>query len=105
MKSSHAFEESRAKRWAATLSLVALIAGVSIIPIGALHAQAYPAKPVRLIVPFPPGGPADVLGRLFGQKLSESWGQPVVVENRAGAGGNIGRRSSQRQRLMAIRCY
>jgi tripartite-type tricarboxylate transporter receptor subunit TctC len=90
MKSSHAFEESRAKRWAATLSLVALIAGVSIIPIGALHAQAYPAKPVRLIVPFPPGGPADVLGRLFGQKLSESWGQPVVVENRAGAGGNIG---------------
>ena len=53
-------------------------------------AQAYPAKPVKMIVPFPAGGATDVVARLLGQKLSEAWGQPIVVENRTGAGGNIG---------------
>ena len=51
---------------------------------------AYPAKPIRLVVPFPPAGPTDVVARLVGQKLSERWGQQGVVENRAGAGGTIG---------------
>jgi tripartite-type tricarboxylate transporter receptor subunit TctC len=53
-------------------------------------AQNFPVKPVRLIIPFPPGGPSDVLGRLLAEKLAERWGQPVVIENRGGAAGNIG---------------
>ena len=57
---------------------------------GAALAQAYPSKPLRMVVPFPPGGSADILGRSVGQKLGEKWSQQVVIENRAGAGGAIG---------------
>lgn len=53
-------------------------------------AQGYPVKPIRLIVPFAPGGPNDVVGRVIAQKVSEQIGQPIVVDNRAGAGGAIG---------------
>jgi tripartite-type tricarboxylate transporter receptor subunit TctC len=53
-------------------------------------AQAYPVKPVRLVLPFPPGGPTDLLGRTIAQKLGEQMGQQVVPENRPGAGGNVG---------------
>ncbi len=58
----------------------------------ALHAQAqaYPNKAVRIVAPFPAGGSADVIPRIIGEKLSLKWGQPVIVENRAGAAGNIG---------------
>lgn len=57
---------------------------------GFVYAQAYPAKTVRIIVPFAPGGATDIVTRLLAQRLTESWGQQVVADNRAGAGGNIG---------------
>jgi tripartite-type tricarboxylate transporter receptor subunit TctC len=52
--------------------------------------QSYPTKPIRFVIPFPPGGPADIFGRTIGQQLSDRWNQQVVIDNRAGAGGNIG---------------
>ena len=55
-----------------------------------LRAQTWPVKPVRLVVPFAPGGSTDVVARMLGQKLTDIWGQSVVIENRAGAGGNLG---------------
>lgn len=69
----------------AALALTALTSGAS-------HAQpaAYPAKSVRFILPFAPGGPSDIIGRLLSQSLSQQLGQAVVVDNRAGAGGNLG---------------
>ena len=60
------------------------------LAITAAHAAVYPEKPVRIIVPFAAGGPNDFVARLLGQKLSEQWKVPVVVDNRGGAGGNIG---------------
>ena len=64
------------------LAVLLLIAGTAL-------AQPYPSKPIRVIVPFPAGGIADLYARLIGQRVAEGWGQPVLVENRTGAGGNI----------------
>ena len=57
---------------------------------GAAVAQAYPSKPVRFVVPYTPGGGTDLMARALAQRMSESMGQSVIVENRAGAGGNVG---------------
>jgi tripartite-type tricarboxylate transporter receptor subunit TctC len=67
-----------------------LIAVFAIAFAGIAFAQPYPAKPIRMILAFPPGGPTDINARSFAQKRSEQMGQQVVVDNRAGAGGNIG---------------
>ena len=58
--------------------------------VAATTSQIYPTKPIRIIVPFAPGGPTDVVGRLLSLKLTEAWGQQVIIDNRGGAGGNIG---------------
>ncbi|HEX4929035.1 MAG TPA: tripartite tricarboxylate transporter substrate binding protein [Burkholderiales bacterium] len=71
------------KKWLAALATFALLAGNAL-------AQTYPAKPVKLIVPFPPGGNTDIVGRLIAEKLSASLGEQVYVDNRGGAGGTIG---------------
>lgn len=69
----------------------ALIAAVVVMAaVGAVNAQQYPAKPIRIILPFAPGGPSDIVGRVLSQKMSEQIGQQVVTDNRAGAGGNLG---------------
>jgi tripartite-type tricarboxylate transporter receptor subunit TctC len=67
-----------------------MLAPVLLADIGTVAAQQYPAKSIRLIVPFAPAGPNDILGRLVGQKLTEQWAHTVVVENRGGAGGTVG---------------
>jgi tripartite-type tricarboxylate transporter receptor subunit TctC len=70
-----------------TMRLSVLLIIAIALPLGA---QTYPNKPIRMIVPFTPGGGADVLARMIGPKLAEVWGQQVVIDNRAGAGGTIG---------------
>ncbi len=71
--------------------VIALFLAAACLAAQAARAEpAFPAKPVRIIVPQTPGGASDVLARIIGQKLTAKWGQPVVVENHAGAGGNVG---------------
>jgi len=68
----------------------ALLAAALVLACPAAHAQTYPAKAITLVIPFAAGGSNDIVGRAIGKKLTEAWGQPVVVENRSGAGGLIG---------------
>jgi len=79
--------ETKLKRTLATLIGSAALA---LSTVAFAQTGAYPNKPIRIIVPFPVGGIADTFSRVIGQKLSDAWGQPVVIENRTGAGGNIG---------------
>jgi tripartite-type tricarboxylate transporter receptor subunit TctC len=72
---------------------IAMLVSAAMFPIAILasaQAPTYPEKPIRIVVPFPVGGVADTFGREISRKLAESWGQPVVIDNRPGAGGNIG---------------
>jgi tripartite-type tricarboxylate transporter receptor subunit TctC len=70
---------------------LAIIAGsIALASATLAQAQPYPGKPIRIVVPFAVGGIADTFGRAIGARLGETWGQPVVIENKAGAGGNIG---------------
>ena len=72
------------------LTLSLLLALAAMLGCVSATAQSYPSRPIRFVVPYPPAGSVDIAARAVGQKLSEAWGQPVVVDNRAGAGGNIG---------------
>ena len=73
-----------------TKALAAALAALGLLVSVAAQAQAYPGKTVKLVVPYPPGGPTDIVARVIGQKLFEQTGQQFIVDNRAGAGGNIG---------------
>ena len=72
----------------AALIAAGFVVAVACAAVGA-WAQPYPTKPIRVIVPFPAGGTADIMARVVGQKMAETWGQQVVIDNRSGAGGNI----------------
>ena len=75
------------RRW----KFIILLAGAAMmLPAAARAAQSFPTRPIRLIVPYPPGGGTDIVARVIGQRLQQSLGQPIVIDNRGGAGGTLG---------------
>jgi tripartite-type tricarboxylate transporter receptor subunit TctC len=81
---------SRRRPFLRSIAVATIAAAATVLAPAEAHAQAWPAKPVRLIIPFPPGGSNDVIGRMFATQLGDRLGQQVVVDNRGGAGGIIG---------------
>src|SRR5919198_1774077 len=79
---------------AVTLAFAATTAAAQVALDG--EGKPYPSRAIRMIVPFPAGGPADIIARFVGQKMSEDWGQPVVIENRAGGNTAIGAQAAAR---------
>jgi tripartite-type tricarboxylate transporter receptor subunit TctC len=83
----------------ASLATIALGANLPV-----LAADNYPTRPIRLIIPFPPGGSNDIIGRLLGLQLGERLGRSVIIDNRAGAGGNLGIDIAAKSAPDATRC-
>src|SRR5580704_4698613 len=73
-----------------TIKTAALLAAALVLASPAAHAQTYPSKQITLVIPFAAGGSNDIIARAIGKELSDAWGQPVIAENRPGAGGVIG---------------
>ena len=67
-----------------------LISAALVLCAGMALAQGYPNKPIKIVVPFTPGSATDIMARIVGEKLSAAWGQPVVIDNKPGAGGTVG---------------
>ena len=85
---------------------VAIALATAIAPAAAQSdAATFPSRAIRIIVPFPPGGPTDIIARFVGQRMSERWSQPVVIENRAGANTAIGAQIWRNRRRTASRCW
>jgi len=85
-----------------TKLIMAAAIAVLVAIVGAAEAQPYPSRPITMIAPFPAGGPSDALARVLSEPLRAALGQPIVIENVAGAGGNIGIGRLARARPMAI---
>jgi tripartite-type tricarboxylate transporter receptor subunit TctC len=86
----HRQSERRSGQLTAVWIGAALSAAVMLAALRGAYAQTYPDRPIKVVVPFPPGGPVDVTARLLGQQLAPHLGQPTIIENRGGASGAIG---------------